>query len=107
MSITYHQQKSSIENKLFFYQPVKNKQEAHKKLIKMNNDYTTGKLLDYLYHQIYYKLSGIYLSRQTHTNVSQQINFTGKVDEDVDATMKSRKKYFQLFSRFKNCKRII
>ena len=36
-----------IENKPFFDQPIKNKQEAFKKLVKMsrNNDYTTGKLL--------------------------------------------------------------
>ena len=29
-----------------------------------NNDYTTVNLLDYLYHQKYYKLIGIDLSRQ-------------------------------------------
>ena len=42
-----------IENKPFFDQPVKNKQEAYEKLIEMsrNDDYTTGNLLDYLYHQ--------------------------------------------------------
>ena len=27
-----------------------------------NNDYATGNVLDYLYHQSYYKLIGIYLS---------------------------------------------
>ena len=30
----------------------------------MKNDYTTGNLLDYLYHQKYYKRIGIDLSRQ-------------------------------------------
>ena len=42
-----------IDNKPFFDQPVKNKQEAYEKLIKVsrNDDYTTGNLLDYLYHQ--------------------------------------------------------
>ena len=41
-----------IDNKPFFDQPVKNKQEAYEKLIEMsrNDDYTTGNLLDYLYH---------------------------------------------------------
>ena len=37
--------KSLIENKEFFGQTVKNKQEAYEKLIKMmsgNDDYTTG-----------------------------------------------------------------
>ena len=44
---------SLINNKPFFDQPVKNKQEAYEKLIEMsrNYDYTTGNLLDYLYHQ--------------------------------------------------------
>ena len=54
-----------IENKPFFNQPVKNKQEECKKLIKMsrNDNYTTGNLIDYLYRQKYYKLIGIDLSR--------------------------------------------
>ena len=30
-----------------------------------NDEYTTRNLLDYLYHQNYYKLIGIDLSRQT------------------------------------------
>ena len=42
-----------INNKTFFDQIVKNKQENHKKFIEMsrNDDYTTGNLLDYWYHQ--------------------------------------------------------
>ena len=42
-----------IDNKPFFDQPVKNKQEAYEKLIEIlnNDDYITGKLLDYLYYQ--------------------------------------------------------
>ena len=50
-----------IDNKLFFDQPVKSKQEEYEKLIEIsrNDDYTTGNLLDYLYHQNYYKLIGI------------------------------------------------
>ena len=48
-------------NKLFFDQPVKNKHEGYEKIIEMskNDDYTTGNLLDYLYHQKYYQLIGI------------------------------------------------
>ena len=55
-----------IENKPFFDQPVKNKQEPYEKRIGMwkNDDYTTGNLLDYLYHQKYYKVIGKDLSRQ-------------------------------------------
>ena len=47
-----------IENKQFFDQLVKNKQEAYGKLVEMsrNDNYTTVNLLDYLYHQKYYKL---------------------------------------------------
>ena len=38
-----------------------------------NDDYATGNLLDYLYHQKCYKLIGIDLSRQTNTSIPQQI----------------------------------
>ena len=50
-----------IDNKQFFDQQVKNKQQAYEKLIKMprNDEYTTEKLLDFSYHQSYYKLIGI------------------------------------------------
>ena len=43
----------------------------YKKLFEMSrdDDYTTGKLLDYFYHQNYRKLIGINLSRQTNTSV--------------------------------------
>ena len=47
-----------------------------------NDNYTTGNLLDYLYHQKYYKLIGINLSRQTSTRIPQQINFVGELEED-------------------------
>ena len=45
-----------IDNKPFFDQHVKNKQEAYEKLVEMsrNNDYTTANLSNYLYHQNYY-----------------------------------------------------
>ena len=52
-----------------------------------NYGYTTGNLLDYLYHQSYYKLIGIDLSRQINTSIPQQINFKGKLEEDDGATM--------------------
>ena len=52
-----------------------------------NDDYTTGNLLDFSYHWNYYKLIGINLSRQAHTNIPQQINFTVKFEEDYGATM--------------------
>ena len=52
-----------------------------------NDDYTTGNLLNYLYHQVYYKLIGIDLSRQAYTSISQQINFVGKLEEDDGAAI--------------------
>ena len=52
-----------------------------------NDDYTTGNLLDYSYHQNFYKLTSIDLSRQVNTNIPQQLNFTGKLEEDDDTTM--------------------
>ena len=60
-------------NKSFFDQPVKYNQEAYEKLVKIsrNDDYTTGNVLDCLYHQNYYRLIGIDLSRQTNTNIHQ------------------------------------
>ena len=52
-----------------------------------NNDHTTENLLDYLYHQNYYKRLGIDLSRQTNTSIPQQIDFAGKLEEDDGAIM--------------------
>ena len=78
-----------IDNKTFFGQPVKNKQEAYEKLIEMsrNDDYATENLLDYLHHQKYHKLIGIDLSRKANTSIPQQINFTEKLEEDDGTTM--------------------
>ena len=78
-----------IDNKPFFDHPVKNKQEAYEKRIKMSqkDECTTGNLLDFSYHQNYYKLIGIDLSIQTNANVSQQINFKRKLVEDADAAI--------------------
>ena len=50
--------------------------------ISRNDNYTTRNLLDYVYHQKYYKLIGIDLSRQTIMSVPQQINFVAKLEED-------------------------
>ena len=78
-----------IDNKSFFDQPVENKQETYEKLVEMlrKDYYTTGNLLDYLYHQNCYKLIGIYLSRRKKTSIPQQIYFIGKLEEDDGAAM--------------------
>ena len=61
---------SLINNKEFFNQPIKNKQEAYEKLVEIsrNDGYATENSLDFLYHQKYYKLICRYLSRQTNTS---------------------------------------
>ena len=70
-----------IRKEPFFDQPVKNKQEAYEKLIEMsrNDDYATGNLLNDLYHQKYYNIVGIDLSRQKNTDVLQQVNLCRKI----------------------------
>ena len=52
-----------------------------------NDAYTTGNLLNFLYHQNYYKLISIDLSKQKNPNIPQQINFRKNLEEDDDATM--------------------
>ena len=50
-----------------------------------NNDYTTGNLLDYKYFKDHYKLIAIDLSKQIeleNPDLKQQINFTGKLEEN-------------------------
>ena len=49
--------------------------------------FTTGNLLHYLYHQKYYELIDINLSRQNNASIPQQIDFTGKLEEDDGAAM--------------------
>ena len=73
-----------INNKPFINHPVKNKQEAFQELFEMsrNDGYTTGNLLDYFYHQSYYKVIDTHLSRQTNTNIPEQANFRKKLKED-------------------------
>ena len=43
-----------LDRKSSFDVPVKNKEEAHEKVIEIskNNDYTTGNLLDYHYFKL-------------------------------------------------------
>ena len=72
-----------IDGKKFFYLPVKNEEEAYKKIIDMSNDnnnYTTGDLLDFSYHKENYKLIAIDLSKQTKIKDPQQINFIVKIE---------------------------
>ena len=70
-----------IDEKSFFDLPIRNEEEAYKKIIDMShNDYTTGHLLDFAYYKENYKLIAIDLSNQTKIKDPQQINFTGKIE---------------------------
>ena len=68
-----------INSEPFFDQSMKNKQKVYGRLAGMwrNDDYTTGILWDTLYHQEYYKLFDIDLSRQINMTIPQQIKFMG------------------------------
>ena len=79
-----------IDRKNSFELPVKNEEEAYKKIINMskNNDYTTGNLLDFAYFKENYRLIAIDLSKQTELKDPQQINFIGKLEgQNNGATM--------------------
>ena len=72
---------------VFFDVPVQNKEEAYEKImsISKNNDYTTDNLLDYEHFSKHYKLIAIDSSKQTeleNSNLKQQINFIGKLEDD-------------------------
>ena len=71
-----------IDRKSFFDLPVKNEEEAYKKIIDMcnNNDYTTGNLLDFAYFKKKYRLVAIDLSKQIKLKDLQQINFIRKIE---------------------------
>ena len=60
-----------IDIKQFFDQAVNNKEELYEKRVEMsrNDDYTTRNLLNYLYHQSYYKVISTDLSRQTNASI--------------------------------------
>ena len=78
-----------IDGKSFFDLPIKNEEEAYKKIIDMsNNDYTTGNLLDFTYYKENYRLIAIDLSKQAIIKDPQQINFIGKIEgQDNGVTM--------------------
>ena len=76
-----------IDNKEFFDQAVNNKEELYEKLVEMsrNDDYTTRNLLNYLFHQNYYKVISTDLSRQANASIPHLIKFAGKLEKDDGA----------------------
>ena len=69
----------------FFDITVKNNEEAYEAIIEMSKNYTTGNLLDYEYFSKDCRLIAIGLSKQIeleNTDLKQQINFIGMLEED-------------------------
>ena len=72
---------------MFFDNLIKNKKGTFENIIEMeiNNDDTTGNLLNYEYLSNYYKLIAIDLRKQIeleNPTLKQQIKFTGRLEED-------------------------
>ena len=79
-----------IDGKIFFDFPVKNEEEAYKKIIEMsnNNDYATGNLLDFAYfNKKNCRWIAIDLSKQTKLKDWEEIDFIGKRLRNTGATM--------------------
>ena len=89
--------------------PIKNEEEAYEKIIDIskNNEYTTGKLLDFDYFKKYYKLIAIDLSKQQvlqeNEDLILQINFIGRLQEPANVFIiieKKRTNHFRIFTKF-------
>ena len=74
-----------------------------KKLSKCNNEYTARNLLDYLYHQNYYKLIGINLFKTSKYDYSTKNKFHRKIrrrtmlQQSFLSLKNSKKKLFETF----------
>ena len=89
-----------IDNKSFFDQPVKNKQEECEKLIEMsrNGDYTTGKFRLFVSSKTLYTHWYRFINTKKNMSIPQQINFTGNLREDDGMKMFSiAEKWQKLF----------
>ena len=69
----------------FYDIPIKNKEQTFKAITELigHDDYTTGNSLTYEYFCNAYKLIAIDLSKQNSELENQQINFTGKLEQDA------------------------
>ena len=78
-----------IDKLSLFDLPVKNEEEAYEKIIEIsrNSEYNTRNLLDYDYFKKFYRLIAIEWSKQQvlqeNKNLIQQINFTGRLEEEA------------------------
>ena len=86
--------------------PVKKEEEAYEKImsISRNNDRTTDNLLDFAYFKDIYRLIAIGLNKQTKLKDPQQINFTGKLENQAHgaaiSSLKNQQNYFWIFAKF-------
>ena len=70
--------------------------------INKNNDYATGNLLEYECFSKHYKLIVIDLRKQTELedpDLSQQINFIGKFENDKATSLRNQKKQLLNFHK--------
>ena len=87
-----------IDKLAFFDLPIKTEEEAYEKIIdiSINNEFTTGNLLDYDYFKKRYKLIAIDLSKQQvlreNEDLIQQINFIGRLEEAANVFIIIEKK---------------
>ena len=83
-----------IDKLAFFDLPIKTEEEAYEKII--DNEYTTGNLLDYDYFKKHYKLIAIDLSKQQvlqeNEDLIQQINFIGRLTKAANVFIIIEKK---------------
>ena len=77
-----------IDNKPFFYQPVKKDKKRMKSLLKCQEMMAIQQetYFDFLYYQNYFNL-GMDSSRQTNRSILQNVNFKEKLEEYDGATM--------------------
>ena len=97
LSFKYRNKKYSvtIDGKNFFDQPVKNYQKTYDKIRRFTtgqgDDYTTHRLLDFVYFKNYYKLIPKDLSKQQVLHADpkeiQQINFTRNLERVGQTSM--------------------
>ena len=74
-----------IDLQPFYDIPIKNKEQTYKNITELYNydNYATGNSLDYEYFCKHYKLIAIDLSKQNADFKNQQINFVGKLEQNV------------------------
>ena len=92
-----------INGKNFFDIPMKNKEEAYKKIVAMDDNCTAGDLLDYDYFSNHYRLFPIDLSRQIESDERQQLNFIGRLKRNTEAKvffiLKNQNKQLLIFHK--------